>query len=360
MTRFASFLALLLLAPAALAQGAPPPEGEACRYCAPPVLHGDLSGEVQAVELVAENMRDMADDDPGYAFIWWLAHVTGGHIPVDPNCPPPDGCTTPPADDPPANDPPGDDPPADDPPADDPPAGGPVPTNPDPGQPGPPTMTSEYSAGSTVETYHVGDRRSATALYERIRGLETGAVVPGVQLAMPARVLLTSFRSSSATTYAATVAVETRDRTVPVTVQAGDGVLIARVAVQSRSSASGPRGGRRAGAGPGARGAAPAQGVTAPAQRDGAPEGRRERTRPAGDAREGSRRDGARRDSAAGDADGRGDRTSDDGSQGDEAGDGTRRDGADRRDGTRRDGEAGRRGDATSGRRDGARQRPGR
>ena len=77
----------------------------------PPVM----AGTTDDVTAIGESMKDLADGDLGWGAIWWIATTFSPHIPVDPNCPPPDGC---PQGDPPDD---GDDPPAG---GDDPPGGG--------------------------------------------------------------------------------------------------------------------------------------------------------------------------------------------------------------------------------------------
>ncbi|MEL6617153.1 MAG: hypothetical protein AAFQ43_15535 [Bacteroidota bacterium] len=197
-------LALTLLALPASAQGFwAEPDDDWRPTDGPPVLAG--GGFVEAAETVGETMRTMHTDDPGYWVVWKLATEFSPHIPVDPNCPPPNGCpedpTPPRGDDPPSG---GENPPGggETPPGggEDPPGGGETPPG---GGENPPATGGETPQGggeaqassappvSTdgYSTYRLGGRAEALALRAQVDQLSEGTFLgsQGQAAQQPAR-----------------------------------------------------------------------------------------------------------------------------------------------------------------------------
>jgi len=196
-------------------------------------------GLTGGVSEVGETMKDMSDDDPRYAFIWWVATNFSPHIPVDPKCPPPDGCK--PDEDDPEDDPQDPEGPGGDegtPPGgggETPTGGGDAPPE-DDGDEEPQKSTSS-SSGSTasteVETFDLGDRAAALNLRNQIESIPEGSFALHGTLDGSARLRLVSKRESSADRGEYVMRFEVlpdgpRSRAVPVLVQAIGGKLYVR------------------------------------------------------------------------------------------------------------------------------------
>lgn len=223
----------------------------------PPILAGGTMEETATEFGEAFRHQGETSDSPMDRLIWWMATNLSPHIPVDPNCPPPDGCqggedppptgTPPTGDDPPTG---GDDPPAggDDPPAggDDPPTtgggsapgtGGQTPSNTGNSTSQASTAASGGSPGASPDGYAtlwLGDRTSLANARTRFGAVAEGAIVPGVDLPNGAQLRLVSKREADRNDpgeFQLRFEVVRRGRgaAVPVLVQAVDGHLFFRV-----------------------------------------------------------------------------------------------------------------------------------
>ena len=243
MKRFLLLAAACALLPITTsAQGfLPIDEGDNCMGCPPTMSAND--GLTGAASDVGETMKEMSDDDPGYAFIWWLATNFSPHIPVDPKCPPPDGCE-PDEEDPDDPDGPGGDdgtPPGGG--GDTPPDGGDTPPEDDGDEESQKSTSS--SSGSTasneVETFDLGDRAAALNLRNQIESVPEGSFALHGTLDGSARLRLVSKRESSTDRGEYVMRFEVlpdgpRSRAVPVLVQAINGKLYARTAARVTST----------------------------------------------------------------------------------------------------------------------------
>lgn len=230
MKRFLLLAAAVALLPiSASAQSFLPIEGdEDCMGCPPTMSAND--GLTGAASEVGETMKGYSDD-LAWGFVWWVATNFSPHIPVDPKCPPPDGCT-PDDEDPDDPDGPGgggeETPPGGG--GETPPGGDAPPSDDDEEEP---QKSTSSSSSGTVETFDLGDQTAALALRDQIGSVAEGSYVLRGTLEDGSRLRLVSKREATADRGEFVMRFEVipkgpRSRPVPVLVQAINGKLYAR------------------------------------------------------------------------------------------------------------------------------------